>query len=81
MNLAWKLGWACCWVCSFSSASSAQMLRTVAFTGDHAPGTTSGVNYSSFFGPPVLNTAGQTAFPGRLKKDSGVDDTNDRGIW
>ncbi len=55
-------------------------LALVAREGDHAPGTPSGVNYSNLFISPVLNDAGQTAFYAELT-GSGVDATNDRGIW
>ncbi|MEM6459340.1 MAG: choice-of-anchor tandem repeat NxxGxxAF-containing protein [Planctomycetota bacterium] len=52
---------------------------TIALTGDPAPGTAAGVNYSSF-SAPVLNGSGQTAFRGGLT-GAGVDSTNDSGIW
>ena len=60
-------------------------LALVARAGSAAPGTSSGVNFSSstFRGNPfpvVINDAGRTAFPGRLS-GTGVDDSNDRGIW
>ena len=51
----------------------------IARTGDAAPGTEPGVNYS-FLNRPVLNGAGQTAFFARLI-GSGVDSTNGSGIW
>jgi hypothetical protein len=57
----------------------AATLRTVALSGQQAPGTPDGVNYSSF-SAPVLNNAGQTAFHGNLSGD-GVDFRNDNGIW
>ncbi len=46
-------------------------LRTVAFSGDTAPGTTD--SFANVFGP-VLNNAGQTAFRGRLNNSGD-------GIW
>ena len=51
----------------------------VARTGDPAPGTEPGVNFS-FLYDPVLNAAGQTAFRGALT-GTGVDFTNNGGIW
>ncbi len=55
-------------------------LALVVREGSHAPGTPSGVNFGDFFGSPVLNGAGQTAFSASLR-GSGVDETNDEGIW
>ncbi|MCH8839967.1 MAG: PEP-CTERM sorting domain-containing protein, partial [Planctomycetes bacterium] len=57
-------------------------LALVAREGDSAPGTPSGVNFRTFNIPniPVLNGAGQTAFLGFLT-GTGVDFTNDHGIW
>jgi hypothetical protein len=55
----------------------------VAREGDHAPGTPSGIYYSTFHffsDSPVLNNAGETAFRAALI-GSGVDATNDEGIW
>jgi hypothetical protein len=54
-------------------------LALVARTGDHAPGTPTGVNYS-YVDAPRLNGAGQTSFWGVLR-GSGVDQTNDQGVW
>lgn len=54
-------------------------LALVAREGDDAPGTPSGVNFA-FFGLPVLNASGQTAFAAATF-GSGVTSTNDRGIW
>lgn len=51
----------------------------VARTGDPAPGTALGVNYSFLF-TPRLNDAGQLAFFADLI-GTGVDSTNDTGIW
>jgi hypothetical protein len=61
----------------WSDASGSRVL--VARTGDQAPGTPSGVNFSEFFGP-ALNAAGQTAFLATLT-GSGVTGGNDRGFW
>ena len=66
-----------------TSSSHAQVVRTVALTGDAAPGTGNGINFLSLsqgFDGPVLNDAGQTAFLGRLTGD-GVGFGNDSGIW
>jgi hypothetical protein len=59
---------------------TAASVRTVALSGQLAPGTASGVHYASFMDFPVLNAAGQTAFRAYLT-GSGVDHTNDQGIW
>ncbi len=61
-------------------AAHAGAVRTVALTGQQAPGTPSGVNFGGFPTAPVLNDAGQTAFRGTLT-GSGIDTTNDVGIW
>ena len=55
-------------------------LALVARTGNQAPGTTSGVNFSGLFGNPVLNGSGQTAFIGALT-GTGVNTSNNSGIW
>jgi hypothetical protein len=55
--------------------------NTIALSGQQAPGTTSGVNYSSF-GNSLINGAGQTAFSGfLLQGTAGVTTSNDQGIW
>jgi uncharacterized protein YjbI with pentapeptide repeats len=73
-----------------SAAHSA--VRTVALSGQPAPGTPEGVNYSSFgahflttiarqtYRGPVINNAGQVAFRANLA-GSGIDATNNQGIW
>jgi hypothetical protein len=53
-------------------------LSLVARTGDPAPGTSTGVNFTRF-NDPVLNGAGQTAFLGFFA-GAGVDSSNDRGL-
>src|SRR5262245_33636501 len=69
----------------------ADVLRTVAVTGQLAPGTDSGVTYDTFdnhysgrsvfvFRGPVLNDAGQVAFRANLT-GSGIDSTNGLGVW
>ena len=57
-------------------------LSLIARTGDAAPGTSSGVNFSDFgfVSNLVLNGSGQTAFFGDLT-GTGVDSSNDGGIW
>ncbi|MEM6392184.1 MAG: choice-of-anchor tandem repeat NxxGxxAF-containing protein [Planctomycetota bacterium] len=55
------------------------MYETVVLTGDLAPVTTQGVNYSDL-GFPVLNESGQVAFRADLT-GTGVDGTNDSGIF
>jgi hypothetical protein len=54
-------------------------LRLVARGGNHAPGTSLGVNFSEFESP-AINAAGHTAFLASLA-GSGVDTVNDEGIW
>lgn len=64
-------------------ASAAVTYRTVALTGDQAPGTNPGVVFDSglnTFTAPGINGSGQTAFIGFLT-GTGVDATNDRGVW
>jgi hypothetical protein len=62
----------------------AATLRTVALSGQQAPGTLSGVNFSfsgtNFPFTPVLNDAGQIAFRAGLRGSS-VDTTNNEGVW
>jgi hypothetical protein len=54
-------------------------LALVARTGSQAPGTAGGVSFADL-NTPALNGAGQTAFRAILT-GSGVDVTNDKGIW
>ena len=54
--------------------------RTVALTGDPAPGTALDVDFSIFFGDPVIDGAGHSAFMARLTGPD-VDDSNDDGLW
>jgi len=51
----------------------------LARTGNPAPGTTAGVNYSAL-GPPTLNSEGRSAFTAVLT-GAGVTTDNDSGIW
>ena len=62
-----------------ASTAHAATVRTVALSGQPAPGTPNGVNYLGFQ-HPVLNDAGQTAFIATLT-GSGVDSTNSLGVW
>ncbi len=68
-------------------SGAAGSLRLVARTGNqipdstsHAPGTPSGVNFSTFTSP-VLNDAGETAFVGGLTGTGISYNVNDVGIW
>jgi hypothetical protein len=76
---------------SFVAVAHSATLRTVALSGQPAPGTPGGVSYSSLDsyyagGPfqivrgPVLNDVGRTAFRAHLT-GAGVDATNNQGIW
>jgi hypothetical protein len=64
-----------------ASAAPAETIRTVALSGQPAPGAPSGVNYL-FFSPfsLALNDAGQTVYVAFLA-GSGVDLTNDASVW
>lgn len=59
--------------------AAALTIRTVALSGDVAPGT-GGAAYDGF-GPVVLNQAGQAAFTATLVQGGAVDATNDLGMW
>lgn len=61
----------------------ADLLRTVALTGRHAPGTAEDDLFEQFYdSAPVLNNAGKTAFRGKLAIGLGdVTAGNDYGIW
>src|SRR5262249_24527862 len=61
-------------------SQSSGSLALVARTGSQAPGTPSGVAYSTLLRSPFLNSGGQTAFWGTLT-GSGVDPSNEQGIW
>src|SRR3954468_8112166 len=58
----------------------ATSLRTVAVSGEAAPGTGTGVVFAPNFGIPVLDNAGQAVFQAKLA-GNGVTTTNDAGIW
>ncbi len=55
-------------------------LALVVRSGNEAPVTSSGINFSNSFGPHVFNDAGQTAFLG-LISGTDVHGGNNRGIW
>lgn len=55
--------------------------RTVALSGEHAPGTAPGTVFSNVSTvDPIINNAGQTAFWNYVS-GSGVDSTNNTGLW
>lgn len=58
--------------------------RTVAITGQAAPGTQDGVTFVDFGGygaePPAINNDGQTAFLA-IVAGPGVDSSNQNGLW
>lgn len=60
-------------------AQASNGLRTVAISGQAAPGT--GVGLFSTFSPPVINDRGETAFFGNLRSTSQVPSTAREGIW
>ena len=55
-------------------------IRTVALTGDAAPGTAPHAVFGIFLGDPVIDGAGHSAFLARLT-GQGVDDSNNDGLW
>ena len=56
-------------------------LQLVARSGTRAPGTPAGVTFANFYGGfPALNDAGHIAILTYVT-GSGIDSTNDRGIW
>ena len=77
-----RLTFVLCLVCTLliSTVAHAATVRTVALSGQHAPGAPDGVNYATGFTSPTLNDAGRTAFHATLA-GSGVDETNNQGIW
>ena len=54
--------------------------RIVALTGDPAPGTPPDVDFSVFYGDPVIDGAGHSAFLARLTGPD-VGASNDLGLW
>src|SRR5262245_1692205 len=67
-------------ISSLERAVFANTVRTVALSGQPAPGTGDGVYFDSFRFAPPLNDAGQTSFVGVLT-GSGVSGFNTSGIW
>lgn len=64
---------------AMNTVASAGDLRTVALSGQHAPGTPIGTNYWFFNNPPVLNVAGLTSFEAHfIDKDA---NNSGEGIW
>src|SRR5262245_61756886 len=64
------------------SVAASGDLRTVALSGDAAPGVEAGVKFSTFgsFTPtPVLDNSGHVAFIGHLSGTG--SNSNDTGIW
>jgi hypothetical protein len=68
------------WLVVVPYTAVAAQIRTVAITGQPAPGTPTGVTFGTSFGTPSLNAAGLTAFVANLS-GTGVSPTNDFGIW
>ena len=64
---------------ALANSAFAQTLRTVALTGQHAPGTPNDVVFDSLFGFPALNNLGQTAFIGQLS--GRAQPQPDFGFW
>ncbi len=62
------------------SASGGDGLRSVAFSGDTAPGTSNDTNFAGFISAPVLNNSGETAFVGAIT-GSKVNNSNRIGVW
>ena len=63
----------------WSEAGHSGEVLLLARKGSHAAGTPTGTTYYAF-DPPVINSAGQTAFLSTLS-GTGVNFTNDLGIW
>jgi len=55
-------------------------LRTVALSGEAAPGTGEGVNFTVLFGP-VLNNRGETAFKASFFSNTGVNNDSGSGMF
>lgn len=66
-------------VLAIAAPAAGLTIRTVAVTGDVAPGT-DGATYDAF-GPVVLNHAGEAAFTATLTQGGAVDASNDLGMW
>ncbi len=68
------------WVCHQPFAQASGGLRTVALTGEQAPGLEASINFASILRAPALNNLGRTAFIGSLR-GLGIDSANDQGVW
>jgi hypothetical protein len=66
-------------IASHPAIAVAALVRTVALSGQQAPGSADGVIYQTF-DLPALNVAGRTAF-GAVLSGSGVNSDNERGMW
>jgi uncharacterized cupin superfamily protein len=66
-------------LCVPNIAVSAVALRTVALSGQPAPGAPAGTNFRHFNDPPVINSLGHTGFKGALTDGSMANLGN--GIW
>ncbi|MBA3483847.1 MAG: hypothetical protein H0T51_18740 [Pirellulales bacterium] len=67
--------------CPSLAAAATGALRTVALSGQPAPGTPSMAGFNAFSYTPVLNAAGQTAFLATLQLGGDVTTENQFGIW
>jgi hypothetical protein len=66
---------------SIQSADGAPLLRTVALSGQQAPGTPSGAVFTNFYIPDI-NDYGLVAFQGSLEANvGGVTTSSDQGVW
>ncbi len=68
-----------CAALAAAGPAAAFTYRTVAVTGDVAPGT-GGATWELFL-PVVLNASGEVAFTATLAQGGAVDATNDLGMW
>ncbi len=59
--------------------AQAVVFRTVVLTGEEVPGTDSGVVFDRVYSPKI-NSAGEIVFSAVIV-GSGIDMTNDRGLW
>jgi hypothetical protein len=69
-----------CLAASCGNSANAVLVRTVAVTGQPAPGVPAGTVFRSFTSEPSLNNLGRTAFHAWIT-GGGVSDQNDTGIW
>ena len=64
----------------FDLAGAGILLRTVALTGQSAPGTEAGVTFANF-DPPLLDASGKTAFYAELAGPSIIVGENNASVW